>query len=96
VPLAAHSTSSNGDGAACTKDLIQDVSASADLSGPSGDRSAHGKTPDGIRQEIYQDFLTHYAVRALMYEAADQAQIDPDRLSVVRRRVVAQALFSPH
>ena len=64
-------------------------------------RVLRSKTPDGVRQEIYAHFLTHYAVRALMYEAADQAQIDPDGLSfinalhVVRRRVVAQALFSP-
>ena len=64
-------------------------------------RVLRSRTPDGIRQDIYAHFLAHYAVRALMYEAADQAQIDPDRLSfvnalhVVRRRVVAQALFSP-
>ena len=36
-----------------------------------------------------------------MYQAADQAHLDPDRLSfinalrVVRRRVIAQSLFSP-
>jgi len=64
-------------------------------------RVLRSKTPDGVRQEIYAHFLMHYAVRTIMYEAADQAQIDPDSLSfinalhVVRRRVVAQALFSP-
>lgn len=64
-------------------------------------RVLRSKLPDGVLQEVYAHFITHYAVRALMYEAADQAQIDPDRLSfinalrVVRRRVVAQSLFSP-
>lgn len=59
------------------------------------------KLPDRVRQEVYAYFLTHYAIRALMYEAADRAQLDPDRLSfinalrVVRRRIVAQSLFSP-
>jgi hypothetical protein len=43
----------------------------------------------------------HYAVRQLMTEAADQAEIDPSRLSftrtlnIVRRQVTAQAAFSP-
>ena len=64
-------------------------------------RVLRSQTPDGVRQEVYALYLAHYAIRALMYEAADQAQIDPSRLSfvhtlhVVRRRVVAQALFSP-
>ncbi len=64
-------------------------------------RVLRSKLPDGVRQEVYAHFLTHYAVRALMYEAADQAHLDPDRLSfinalrVVRRRVIAQSLFSP-
>ena len=39
------------------------------------------RTPDGVRQEIYALLLAHYAVRAMMYEAATQAAVDPDRLS---------------
>ncbi|MEV6537340.1 IS4 family transposase, partial [Streptomyces sp. NPDC051639] len=42
------------------------------------------KSPDMIEQEIWALLLTHYAVRHLMCEAADQADIDPDRLSFIR------------
>jgi len=59
------------------------------------------RSPEMIRQEIWAFLLTHYAVRHLMCEAADQAGKDPDRLSfmrslrVIRRQVTAQAGFSP-
>ena len=33
-----------------------------------------------VRQEIWALLLTHYAIRALMYEAADPDQLDPLRL----------------
>jgi Transposase DDE domain/Insertion element 4 transposase N-terminal len=39
------------------------------------------KTPDGVRQELYGIYLAHYAVRALMAQAAVEAEVDPDRLS---------------
>jgi hypothetical protein len=39
------------------------------------------RTPEGIRQELAGLFLAHYAVRVLMYEAACEAGLDPDRLS---------------
>jgi hypothetical protein len=39
------------------------------------------RTSEGVRQELYGIFLAHYAVRVLMYEAACEAGIDPDRLS---------------
>jgi DDE family transposase/transposase IS4-like protein len=39
------------------------------------------KTPEGVYQELYGIFLAHYAVRALMAQAAIQAELDPDRLS---------------
>ncbi len=39
------------------------------------------RTPDGVRQEVYALLLAHYAVRALMHQAACQAEVDPDRLS---------------
>jgi len=32
-------------------------------------------------QEVYALLLAHYAVRTLMLQAAQQAQLDPDRLS---------------
>ncbi len=39
------------------------------------------KTPEGVRQELYGVYLAHYAVRALLAEAAIEAELDPDRLS---------------
>ncbi|HEX3639919.1 MAG TPA: IS4 family transposase [Ktedonobacteraceae bacterium] len=39
------------------------------------------RTAEGVRQELYGIFLAHYAVRALIYEAACEAGVDPDRLS---------------
>lgn len=59
------------------------------------------KTPEMIRQEIWGLLLAHYSIRAIMIDAADQADIDPDQLSfirslnVVRRQVTDQAAFSP-
>ena len=59
------------------------------------------RSPDLVLQELYGLLVTHYAIRKLMTEAADQAELDPDRLSftralnVVRRQVTAQAGFSP-
>lgn len=59
------------------------------------------KTPEMVRQEIWGLFLTHYAIRAFMKEAADTVDIDPDRLStirainVTRRSVTDPAEFSP-
>jgi hypothetical protein len=59
------------------------------------------RTPDMVLQELYGLLITHYAIRKLMTEAADQAELDPDQLSftrslrVVRRQVTSQAAFSP-
>src|SRR6266480_2320741 len=39
------------------------------------------KTPEGVRQELYGIYLTHYAVRVLLAQAAVEAELDPDRLS---------------
>lgn len=61
-------------------------------------RSKHAET---VRQEIWALLLAHYAVRHLMCEAAEQADVDVDRLSfvrsfrAVRRQVSDQAAFSP-
>ena len=59
------------------------------------------KLPDLVRQEFYGLLLAHFAARALMHEAALQADLDPDRLSfahtlrVLRRRLPAAHAFSP-
>jgi hypothetical protein len=64
-------------------------------------RVLRSKTPELVEQEVWSLLLTHYAVRALMCRAADEADADPDRLSfirslrVVRRHVTGQADFSP-
>lgn len=59
------------------------------------------RSPEMAEQELWGLLLAHYGVRRLMAEAADQAEIDPDRLSfmrslrVIRRHVTSQAGFSP-
>jgi hypothetical protein len=59
------------------------------------------RSPDMVLQELYGLLITHYAIRRLMTEAADQAELDPGRLSftrtlnIVRRQVTAQAAFPP-
>lgn len=61
-------------------------------------RSKHAET---VRQEIWALLLTHYAIRHFMTEAAEQADIDVDRISfirsfrAIRRQVSDQAAFSP-
>ena len=39
------------------------------------------KTPELVKQELYGLLMAHFAVRALMHEAALHADEDPDRLS---------------
>ncbi|MCA1671189.1 MAG: IS4 family transposase [Actinobacteria bacterium] len=64
-------------------------------------RVLRSKSPEMVRQEIWALLLTHYAIRKLMCHAADEAGLDPDRLSfmrslrVIRRHVTDQADFSP-
>lgn len=64
-------------------------------------RVLRSRTPKLVKQEVWALLLTHYGIRALMCRAADEADIDPDRLSfvrsirVIRRQVTAQADFSP-
>ncbi len=59
------------------------------------------QAPDGVLQEVWGFLLVHYAIRALMHQAALDARIDPDRVSftrtlrLVRRQVPAQAALSP-
>jgi hypothetical protein len=64
-------------------------------------RVLRSKSPPMVRQEIWGMLLAHYAVRHLMHEAADTADVDPDRLSfirslrLIRRQTTDQAGFSP-
>jgi hypothetical protein len=69
------------------------------LRGPG--RVLRSKKPDLVLAELYGYLLTHYALNALICEAATEAQIDPDRVKFtrtvrkVRSRVDAAADFSP-
>jgi transposase IS4-like protein/DDE family transposase len=64
-------------------------------------RVLRSKSPEMVRQEIWGILLAHYAIRALMVEAAHDADIDPDRLSfmqslrVIRREADGSADFPP-
>jgi Insertion element 4 transposase N-terminal/Transposase DDE domain len=51
------------------------------------------KRPDLVEQEFFGLLMAHFAVRALMHEAALKADVDPDRLSFVHSvRVVRRKL----
>jgi hypothetical protein len=52
------------------------------------------RTPRGVVQEFYGLLLAHYAVRAMMHEAALAADCDPDRLSFARALRVLAAQVS--
>lgn len=47
-------------------------------------RTLRSQTPALVMQECYGLLIGYYAVRALMHEAARQAEVDPDRISFVR------------
>jgi hypothetical protein len=59
------------------------------------------KSPDLVLQEIWGHLCCHYAIRTLMWEAADNAGVDPDRVSFVaalriaRRSISLARDFSP-
>ena len=51
------------------------------------------KTPELVQQEFYGLMMAHFAIRALMHEAALAAEEDPDRLSYVHAvRVIRRKL----
>jgi hypothetical protein len=64
-------------------------------------RILRSKSAEMVKQEIWALLLTHYAIRDLICQAAEETDIDPDRLSfirslrVIRRQVTDQAAFSP-
>jgi hypothetical protein len=59
------------------------------------------KKPDLVLQEIWGHLCCHYAIRALMFDAASQAGRDPDQVSFVaalrisRRSIAQQGAFPP-
>jgi Insertion element 4 transposase N-terminal/Transposase DDE domain len=59
------------------------------------------KSPDLVLQEIWGHLCCHFAIRTLMWEAADHAGVDPDRVSFVaalriaRRSITAARDFPP-
>lgn len=59
------------------------------------------KSPEMVTQEIYAHLLVYFAIRSLINRAAEEEELDPDRVSfiaslrVVRRQVTDQAAFSP-
>jgi len=59
------------------------------------------KTPDLVIQEIYGLVMAHYAIRAVMYDAAATKNLDPDNLSfthsmrVIRRTLPSFGAFPP-
>ncbi|NJN99871.1 MAG: IS4 family transposase [Anaerolineales bacterium] len=51
------------------------------------------RKPVGVIQELYGLLIAHYIIRACMYQAARQAQLDPDRLSFIGAvRILQQAV----
>lgn len=59
------------------------------------------KTPTLAIQEIYGIFMAHYAIKAVMHDAALEIDIDPDELSfthsacVMRRAIISSGAFPP-
>ena len=67
-----------------------------------GPRSVlRSKSPDLVTQEIWGHLCVHYAIRALMFDAAAAAGRDPDRVSFVaalrisRRSIAQRGAFPP-
>ena len=64
-------------------------------------RVLRSQSPELVYQEIWGMLGLHYAIRALMCEAAETIKADPDRLSflgtlrAIRRTTTASPGFSP-
>ena len=56
-------------------------------------KAAHfrSQTPEGVEQELYALSLGHFTVRALMFEAAKEANLDVDQLSFTGSLHILQA-----
>jgi transposase IS4-like protein/DDE family transposase len=65
------------------------------------DKIFRSKSPDGVRQEFWAHLAVHYATMCVHVDAADQAKLDPDRIShkntvrVIRSRVWKPETFPP-
>lgn len=65
------------------------------------DRIFRSKSPDGVRQEFWAHLAVHYATMRVTTDAADQAKLDPDRIShknavrVIRSRIWIPGSFPP-
>lgn len=54
------------------------------------------KSPDMVKQELWGHLCCHYAIRTLMWEAADHHVIDPDRASFIAAlRIVRRSTGQP-
>lgn len=54
------------------------------------------KTPDMVRQEIYGYLIAHYAISALICQAATETGIDPDRVKFTRTvRLIRDTVAGP-
>jgi len=53
-------------------------------------QTLRSRTKDLVIQEIYGMVMAHYAIRAVMYEAAHPKDIDPDELSFTHSRNVVE------
>ena len=57
------------------------------------DHPLRSQKPVGVIQELYALLIAHYAVRKVMLAAAEEAKVDPDRLSFVHAlRVIQETL----
>jgi hypothetical protein len=58
-----------------------------------GSRLLRSRKPDLVEQEIWALLITHYAIRHLMHQAAEDVAIDEDRISFIRSlRVVRRSI----
>jgi hypothetical protein len=58
-----------------------------------GNHPLRSKRPVGVIQELYGLLVAHYAVRRIIYDAATQAGIDPDRISFTNAlRLICEAI----
>jgi hypothetical protein len=66
------------------------------------ERIFRSKSPDGVRQEFWAHLAVHYATMRIVVDAADQAKLDPDRIShkdtvrIIRSRIWIPDSFPPN
>jgi hypothetical protein len=65
-------------------------------------RIFRSKSPDGVRQEFWAHLAVHYATTRIIVDAAQHADLDPDRIShkntvrIIRSRIWMPDSFPPH